>query len=68
MGIVSWCCGRCNCNYYNLLIRRTFPYAFILEPPPFPRDPYNNLKKKKVLWQKLNYRDPIEITASYQEY
>ena len=33
----------------NLLIRRAFPYAIILEPPPSPRDPYNNLKKKKVL-------------------
>ena len=33
----------------NLLIRRAFPYAFILELPPSPRDPYNHLKKKKVL-------------------
>ena len=44
----------------NLLIRRAFPYAFILEltpppspPPPSPRDPYKKKKKKNLALTKI---------------
>ena len=55
----------------QLLIFLSVKYSPILSywsPTPSPRDPYNNLKKKRMLWQKLNHRDPTEITASFQEY